>query len=202
MRTTLAIVPLAIAAGLCLAACKTSPSVTGAGASGFKIEGATEEALVARYDALADEILKVHPNETEAQKAEEIGIVRALLGVYKGQADAALTGAKAAGGKEQVTPLEKAIDAVTYLAREGDKKVNDVKLRLQKGGHHHSKAEGSDEEWILVKPADRKALMDDAAKLRELLAGANNGQAAPVETLDSIQKRVDELASAAIGAKK
>jgi len=197
MRRIIILLPFAAAGCLFLAACKT-PSGGGA----FKIEGASEEAVVDRYDKLAGEILAAHPNTTEAQKTEELSLVRALLGIYKFQADTSLAAAKAAGGKEQVAPLEKAIAAVTNLAREGDKRVNDVKLRLQKGGHHHSKAEGSDEEWILVKPEARKALMEDTAKLRALLQGATNGTTAPAADLDAIWKHVDEAADAAIALKK
>ncbi len=187
-----------------LCSCKGTGSTT-AGAAGAAASGtaaAEENRLVAEYDQLATEMLKVHPNETEAQKKQEIDLIRTLLGVYKTQADADFTAAKAApDAKAQGKALESAIEDVTKVAQEGDKRINDIKLRLQKGGHHHTKAEGSDEEYILVDPAAKKSLMGEVAKLRGLLLGANAGKMATVPDLDPIQKNVDELADKAVKAK-
>lgn len=189
------IIFLAIAvAGLGLAGCKSCPCGGGGQGAAFDVAGATEPQLVARYDVLADEILKV--------EKEELDIMKALLKVYKGQADAALTAAKAAPAAGQEKPLGDAIEAVTKIALEGDKAVNDTKLKLRKGGHHHSKAEGEAEEYILVDPKSKAALMDEAKKLRELLAGAKGGTAAPAADLEAVQKTVDELADKAIAAQR
>ncbi len=186
-----------------LSSCKEGPGMSGATGMAAGGLSAQEDQLVARYDQLAKDILKAHPNETEAQKKEEVELVRSLLGVYKTQADASLMAAKVAQGKDQAKPLESAIEEVTKIAQEGDKRVNDIKLQLQKGGHHHTKAEdGSGDEYVLVDTKTKKALTADADKLRVMLAAAKTGAAASAADIEAIQKDVDSLASQALQAKK
>ncbi len=181
-----------------LAGCSGQQGV--GGTSGLTAGG--EDALVAQYDKLSEAILKeTNKNGTEAQRKEELGIVRSLLTIYQGKANAALTAAKTAQGKDQVKPLQDGIQAVTDIAQEGDKRVNDIKLKLQKGGHHHTKAEGSDEEFIFVNPAQKKALMADAQKLREMLAGAETGKTAPAADIDAVQKDVNDNTDQALKSK-
>jgi hypothetical protein len=180
------------AAGLFLAGCECMKSKGSVGA--FDAAGANEEGLVARYEVLADEILRV--------EKEEMDIMRALLRNYKAQTDTALTAAKAVQAKDQVKPLETAIEAVQKIALEGDKRIRDTKLKLQKGGHHHTKAEGSEEEYVLVDPKTKAALMDHVGKLRALLAGAQGGTTAPAADLEAIMKDVDTLADKAIAAQR
>jgi hypothetical protein len=180
------------ASGLLLAGCECMKSKGTAGA--FDVAGANEEGLTARYGVLADEILRV--------EKEEVDLMRALLKNYKAQADAALTAAKAGQAKDQVTPLGNAIEAVQKIALEGDKRVRDTKLKLQKGGHHHTKAEGETEEYVLVDPKAKAALMEDVAKLRALLAGAQGGTAAPAADLEAIGKDVDAQADKAIASQR
>jgi outer membrane murein-binding lipoprotein Lpp len=142
---------------------------------------ARETALVEEWKALSQDILKSHPNETPAQNQKEIQIVGDLLGVYKMQAENAYAGAKAAKGDAQAAEIRSAMDAVTKLAMEGDKRVNDIKMTLQKGGHHYSKAEGSEEEFIFINPKAKKALMDEVAKMRTWLAAGKPASAADLD---------------------
>jgi len=191
MRGNLIFLALA-AAGLFLAGCECMKS-KGAGAS-FNPAGAGEQELVARYGVLADELLRAEKEEYE--------INRTLLGIYKGQADAALTAAAAAQGKDQAAPLEKAVLAVTSLAQEGNDQVTAIKTRLKKGGHHYTKAEGTADEYIFVEPKAKQSLMNDVKRLREMLAGAQGGTTAPAAEMDAIKVNVDALAEAAMSVKK
>jgi hypothetical protein len=154
---------------------------------------AREMVLVDEWDALAKEILKVHPNETPAQNLKEKQIMGDLLVIYKMQADNAFASAKAAKPEAQAPEIESAILAVTKLGKEGDKRVNDIKMALQKGGHHYSKAESSEEEYIFISPKAKMAFMEEAAKLRGLLAAGKPATAAEIDMISiSVSRTFDD----------
>ncbi len=169
--------------GLYLAGCGGEGKMDDMAAAGGGVLSAKETKLVEDYDALAKEILKVHPNETEVQKQKELQIVGELLAIYRAEAENAFAAAKAVKGEAQAGGIKKAIESVTKLALEGDKRVNDIKLALQKGGHHHTKAEGSDEEYIYIDAKAKKALMEDVNKLRALLVTGKEATAAELDAI-------------------
>jgi len=142
--------------------------------------GSRESQLVATYDALA---VKIMENERQ-----EIETVRSLLGVYLSQAEKAFTGAKAAEGEAQGKELKIAMEAIGKIAQEGDKRVDEIKNRLRKSGHHHTRADDdSGEEYILVNSKTKKALMAEAGKVREMMAG---GKAVAADEIDAILQAV------------
>ena len=144
---------------------------------------AKEVALTEDWDNLSKDILKAHPNETPAQVQKEKQIMGDLLVIYRIQAENAFAAAKNAAGPAQAAELQNAIMAVTKLGQEGDKRINDIKMTLQKGGHHYTKAEGSDEEYIYINPTAKKAFMDEANKLRALLASGKQATAAEIDAI-------------------
>ena len=121
--------------------------------------------------------------------------MRALLTKYRAEAIKALDAAKTATAATQATDLKAAIEAITKLAQEGDNTVMGIKNTLRQGGHHHNKEEGSTDEYIFVNGKARKALMDDAQKLRDMVAG---GKQATAADLDPIQKDVNTIADEAL----
>lgn len=179
-----------------LAACGSGPSnrevATAAGA------GVNEDDLVANYRQLAAAMLKAHPDETAAQDAEELDIFRALLRIYRHRADLALEEAERYRGSEQAAPLEKAIGALADIIHEGGDRVREIRERLAKAGHRHQRDPASGQEYIIVDPNIRTALIDDGAKLRRLLKAAKDGETASPAEIRAIREHIDLFAEKAI----
>ncbi len=163
----------------------------GKGAAGSGL-AAREAQLVEQYDVIAVKII-----ENERQ---EIETMRSLLGVYLSQAEMAFEAAKGAEGDAQKADLKAGMEAIGKLAQEGDKRVDEIKNRLRKAGHHHTKADDdSGEEYILVNTKTKKALMAEAEKVRALMA---SGKAITAAELDAILQAVNSAVEPIIKPKK
>lgn len=125
-----------------------------------RADSALNTALADAYESLANTIIAVR--ETES------GLVRAILVSHHDAARAELTAAKAAAADARAPHLQAAATEITYLASEGDKRVQAVLQRLLKSGHHHHTDGYTEEDYQFVDSAEKKALLDLAGKVAKL----------------------------------
>jgi hypothetical protein len=120
----------------------------------------TGTALAEAYEGLANTIIAVR--ETES------ALVRAILTAHHDAARAQLDAARAAAPDARAKHLQDAATEITYLAGEGDKRVQAVLQRLLKAGHHHHTDGYTSEDYMYVDSAEKKALLDLAGKVAKI----------------------------------
>jgi hypothetical protein len=117
----------------------------------------TAASLAAAYESVATTIIG-------AREAED-ALVEAILRAYLDVADGALAGAVARPEAERGPLLIAAATAITWIANEGDARVQAVRQRLLKAGHHHHSDGMSQEDYMFVDGAEKKALLDLAGEV-------------------------------------
>lgn len=123
-------------------------------------EGAAET-----YEHLANAIIEI--------RATEDNLVKGILMHHYVMALKHLEQAESATTDNRREHLEKAATEVTYLANEGDKRVQAVRQRLLKAGHHHHTDAETKEDYIWIDSREKKALLDLAGRIGR--AGADVG---------------------------
>jgi hypothetical protein len=119
------------------------------------------------YEHLATSLIEM--------RAAEDALVAVILTHYKDMAIASMRAGE----------MTKAAMAISFIANEGDKKVQAVRQRLEKAGHHHhhhADAE-TEEDYIFVDGKEKKDLLSVAGKVGKAKADEATGLIFMLETL-------------------
>lgn len=134
---------------------------------GHAQENPARDAAAKTYEHLAQVILEARASETN--------LVRSILLDYSFVATHHLE--MAGKGMEVAKNLEAAANEITHIANEGDKAIQAVRQRLSAAGHHHhhhhSDAE-TQEDYIFIDAAEKKALLDLAGRVARLGGSAKS----------------------------
>jgi len=120
----------------------------------------------ATYEQLATAIIAIR--ETEDLLVE--GILTHSYALAMQECDAALGADSRARGKH----LEMAAQEITNIASEGDKRIQAVRQRLLKAGHHHHTDAETQEDYIFIDSGEKKALLALATKISKLGPNASD----------------------------
>lgn len=131
-------------------------------------------AAAVTYEHLATAILEI--------RATEDNLVRGILMHHHAQASHHLEAASR--GMDAKQHLEAAAAEVADIANEGDKRVQAVRQRLLKGGHHHHTDAETKEDYIFVDNKEKMALLALSSRI-----GKMAGRPSP----DEIRAASDEL---------
>lgn len=131
------------------------------------------DAAAETYENLATSIIGI--------RATEDSLVKGILMHHHTMAQHYLAEAADASGSEQKHHLEEAATEVSNLAAEGNKRVQAVRQRLLKAGHHHHTDAETKDDYIYVDSKEKKSLLALASKLPKLSSGGD------------IEKAADEL---------
>ncbi len=118
------------------------------------------QASAATYEQLATAIIAIR--ETENKLVE--GILMHSFALAQRELDAAA----AADSRARVKHFEMAAKEITNIASEGDKRVQAVRQRLLKAGHHHHTDAETQDDYIFIDSAEKMALLDLATKVSKL----------------------------------
>jgi hypothetical protein len=128
------------------------------------------EVTAATYEHLATAIIEIRKTEDN--------LVKGILMHHYALAESHLKQAAAGEGKSQ---LEAAAEEISNIAMEGDKRVQAIRQRLEKAGHHHHTDAETKEDYIFIDSKEKKALLDLAGRV----AKTDPGSADAVNTLAS-----------------
>lgn len=169
---------------LILAACVLSVcAATTVNAGG---QAAMHDNSAATYEHLATAIIEI--------RATEDMLVQGILTHYSVLAQRELGAAAATSGSDRKKHLEAAAEEITNVANEGDKKVQAVRQRLLKAGHHHHTDSETQEDYIFVDGKEKKLLLAMAEKIAKL------GDDAPADVVNSTAKAFASLFEKVIAA--
>jgi len=141
--------------------------------------GMMPEAAAATYEHLANAIIEIRDTE--------VNLVGGILRHHHMAALDHLAMAKEASGSSRASHLEAAATEISFVANEGDKRVQAVRQRLLKAGHHHHTDAETKEDYIFVDSAEKKGLLDLANRIGRMGASASES---------AIDEAMGELASA------
>lgn len=135
------------------------------------------------YEQLATAII--------ALRATEDSLVKGILVHAEVMAQHHLQAAMDADGSERASHLELAADEITSIANEGDKRIQAIRQRLLKAGHHHHTDADTEDDYMFVDSAEKRQLLAVARKVSKLGSGASNAQIGDVmEELEMLFDRV------------
>ncbi len=137
--------------------------------------------LAATYEHLASAIIAIRATETS--------LVRDILTLAFDDAAADLEVAAKTSGPSRRGLLESAAAAVTEIATEGDKRVQAVRQRLLKAGHHHHTDAETEDDYIFIDGREKKDLLDLAGAISRLGDGAEREVLAASRDLRSLFTR-------------
>jgi hypothetical protein len=152
------------------------------GADPVAKEGTSLDAAVESYERLATVIIEVRRTEDS--------VVKTILAHHYQAARDALQAAQS--GREVQKHLEAAAAEVTYIANEGDKRVQAIRQRLAKAGHTHISDVDTKEDYLFVNSKEKKALLDAAKSIAQL------GNKATPDQVAAASKNLTELFQKAI----
>ncbi len=138
------------------------------------------------YEHLASTIIDIRKTEDS--------LVAEILNNYRQLADDHLRAAEA-GDKDKVGHLEAAAEEVTYIANEGNKRVQAVRQRLLKAGHSHHSDADTKEDYMYVNSAAKKDLLALAKKIGQL------GSNATADQVTGARKELDTLFTKVMSSK-
>lgn len=121
---------------------------------------AMHDATAATYEHLATAIIEI--------RATENNLVRGILLHHEAAARQHLERAAGSRGTERVTHLESAATEIAAVAQEGDKRVQAVRQRLLKAGHHHHTDAETQEDYIFIDSAEKKELLQMATRVSRI----------------------------------
>ena len=154
------------------------------GASALAFQGAAEKpkmhgAIESTYEHLATAIIEI--------RATENSLVEGILTHYHAQAQRHLAQASRPKAQNRVSHLEAAATEITNMANEGNKRVQAVRQRLLKAGHHHHSDADTKDDYLFVDSNEKKKLLDLARKVGRMGDGAS---------ADEVKKTAAELRAA------
>jgi len=115
------------------------------------------DASATTYEHLATAIIEIRQTEDN--------LVKGILMHHHAMAQQHLTEATEAEGAEGKAHLEAAAEEITNIANEGNKRVQAVRQRLLKAGHHHHTDAETKEDYIFINGKEKKALLDFAGRV-------------------------------------
>jgi hypothetical protein len=116
------------------------------------------DAAVDAYERLATVIIEVRRTEDS--------VVSTILFHHYQAAREQLAAAQS--GEDVKAHLEAAATEISYLANEGDKRVQAIRQRLAKAGHTHISDVDTGEDYLWVSSKEKKALLDTAKEIAQL----------------------------------
>src|SRR5262249_23224166 len=120
--------------------------------------GTPLDAAVESYEVLATVIIEVRKTEDS--------VVKTILTHHYQAAQEALKAAQA--GKTVQKHLEAAAAEITYIANEGDKRVQAIRQRLAKAGHTHISDADTKEDYLFISSKEKKTLLAAAKSIAQL----------------------------------
>jgi hypothetical protein len=126
------------------------------------------DSAVESYESLATVIIEMRRTED--------AVVKTILVHHYNAAQDHLQAAQS--GEGVLKHLEAAATEVTYVANEGDKRVQAIRQRLSMAGHTHLSDVDTKEDYLFVNSREKKALLDAAKELVQLGGGAKAEQMA------------------------
>lgn len=153
--------------------------------SADKVENSLD-AAVSSYETLATVIIEV-------RKTEDAVVKTILMHHYQ----AAQEELRAAGtGKDVQKHLEAAAAEITYIANEGDKRVQAIRQRLAKAGHTHISDADTKEDYLFINSKEKKALLAAAKSIAQL------GDKGKPDQIAAESKSLAELFKKAVAVEK
>lgn len=145
-------------------------------------EATSLDAAVDSYERLATVIIEVRRTED--------AVVKTILTQHYEAAQEHLKMAQ--GGKDVLKHLESAATEITYVANEGDKRVQAIRQRLAKAGHTHVSDADTKEDYLFVNSKEKKALLAAAKSVAQLgdKASADQVAAASKSLAETFHKAV------------
>lgn len=150
-----------------------------------KVENSLD-AAVESYEVLATVIIEVRKTED--------AVVKTILMHHYQAAQEELRAAEA--GKDVQTHLESAAAEITYIANEGDKRVQAIRQRLAKAGHTHISDADTKEDYLFINSKEKKSLLAAAKSIAQL-----GGKAKP-DQIAAESKSLAELFKKAVAPEK
>ena len=142
------------------------------------------DAAVESYEHLATVIIEVRKTEDS--------VVKTILATHHHAAQDYLHAAQdqlqaAQGGQNVLKHLEAAATEITYVANEGDKRVQAIRQRLAKAGHTHISDADTKEDYLFINSKEKKALLAAAKSIAQLGEKATQDQvAAAAKSLEAL----------------
>lgn len=153
-------------------------------ALGADTAGTSLDAAVDSYERLATVIIEVRRTEDS--------VVKTILVQHYEAAQEHLKAA--AGGRDVQKHLEAAATEVSYVANEGDKRVQAIRQRLAKAGHTHISDADTKEDYLFINSKEKKALLAAAKSIAQL------GDKATAEQIGAAAKSLTETFTKAVAA--
>ena len=125
--------------------------------SADKVENSLD-AAVESYEVLATVIIEV-------RKTEDAVVKTILMHHYQAAQEELRT---AEAGKDVKKHLESAATEITYIANEGDKRVQAIRQRLAKAGHTHISDVDTKEDYLFINSKEKKSLLAAAKSIAQL----------------------------------
>jgi hypothetical protein len=132
-------------AALLVAAC-----VLGAPAPGTQM--ASRDGMAATYESLANAIIAIRETEDN--------LVRDILTMAADAAVEHLEMAASTEGTDRKKHIEMAAKEITNVAMEGDKRIQAIRQRLLKAGHHHHTDAETEEDYMFIDSGERKGMLE------------------------------------------
>lgn len=148
--------------------------------------GTSLDAAVESYEVLATVIIEVRKTED--------AVVKTILTHHYQAAQEHLHAAQA--GKDVLKHLEAAAAEVTYVANEGDKRVQAIRQRLAKAGHTHISDVDTKEDYLFVNSKEKKAMLASAKSIAQL------GDSAKPDQIAAASKSLAEMFQKAVAPEK
>lgn len=136
--------------------------------SGAEPAGTSLDAAVESYERLATVIIEVRRTEDS--------VVKTILVHHYQEAQEHLKHAQA--GRDVLKHLEAAATEISYVANEGDKRVQAIRQRLAKAGHTHVTDVDTKEDYLFVNSKEKKSLLAAAKSIAQLGDKASSDQVA------------------------
>ncbi len=105
----------------------------------------------ATYEHLATAIIAIRETENS--------LVHGMLVNYLESAHVALEEAADASGTDRTRMLEMAATDITNLANEGDKRIQAIRQKLLKAGHHHHTDAETQDDYMFIDSSEKNALL-------------------------------------------
>lgn len=131
----------------------------------FAHRGKMHETTATTYEHLANAIIEIRNTEDS--------LVQGILMHHQSMALNHLDAAAEASGSSRASHLESAATEITYIANEGNKRVQAVRQRLLKAGHHHHTDAETKEDYIFIDSKEKKSLLDLANRVGRMGASAS-----------------------------
>ncbi|MHC5109283.1 MAG: hypothetical protein ACYTHJ_05335 [Planctomycetota bacterium] len=118
------------------------------------------DASAQTYEHLANVILEVRETENS--------LMYGILRHYHVLAQRHLEAGAADDTANRMKHLELAAEEIANIANEGDKKVQSIKQRLLKAGHHHRTDKETSEDYIFINSKEKKGFLELAQHVAKM----------------------------------